>query len=431
MCVVLQQLPLVAKSCTFVLPLERIINFKTLYYMKKTILTCALCALGTMAGLHAQDSQEAAPVDSFAFTTIKALPITPVKDQASSGTCWSFSTLGMFESELLRLGKPVTDLSEMFVVHHCYSDKADNFVRLYGEANFAAGGSFYDVWYVLKHYGIVPDSLMDGLNYGEERHRHAEMDAILRGYVDAVAKNPNRRLSTAWKQGFDGVLDAYLGECPDTFTVDGKQYTPQTYMQSLGLPMDDYVSLTSFTHHPFYTQFAIEVPDNWRNALSYNLPLDEFMQVFDNAIEQGYAIAWGADVSEKGFTRNGIAVMPETKVANMPGSDQARWLGISQKEMEEKIYKLEGPQPEVQVTQELRQQGFDRQETTDDHGMLIYGIAQDQNGTKYYMVKNSWGTDNKYEGTWYASESFVALKTMNIMVHKDAIPKNIRKKLGL
>ena len=390
-----------------------------------------LLALGLVAGSNAQDKKEAAPVDSFQFTVVKALPVTPVKDQASSGTCWSFSTIAMFESELLRMGKPEVDLSEMFVVHHSYSDKAEKYVRLYGELNFGPGGSFYDVWYVLKNYGIVPDSVMPGLNYGEDRHKHSEMDDILLSYVESVSKKPNRRLSTAWKKGYDGVLDAYLGECPETFQVDGKEYTPQSYMQSLGLNLDDYVSLTSFTHHPFYTSFAIEVPDNWRGSLSYNLPLDEFMEVFDHAINTGYTIAWGSDVSEKGFTRNGIAVNPETKVANMPGSDQARWLGISQKEMEEKIYKLEGPQPEVKVTQELRQEGFDRQETTDDHGMLIYGIAQDQNGTKYYMVKNSWGTDNKYKGTWYASESFVALKTMNIMVHKNAIPKDIQKKLGI
>ncbi len=399
--------------------------------MKNVVLLCTWLSVTASLGLKAQELHETTPADSFVFTTVKALPITPVKDQASSGTCWSFSTLGMFEAELLRLGQPETDLSEMFIVHHSYSDKADKYVRLYGELNFAAGGSFYDVWYVLKHYGIVPGPLMRGLNYGEERHLHAEMDAILRSYVEAVVKKPNRRLSTAWKKGYDAVLDAYLGQRPETFVVDGKEYTPLTYMQSLGLEMDDYVSLTSFTHHPFYTSFAVEVPDNWRNGLSYNLPLDEFMAVINHAIDKGYTIAWATDVSEKGFTRNGIAVVPETKVDNLPGSDQARWLGLSQKEIEKRIYQLEGPQQEVTVTQQMRQEGFDRQETTDDHGMLIYGTAQDQNGTKYYMVKNSWGTDNKYKGTWYASEAFVALKTINIMVHKDAIPTNIKKKLGI
>lgn len=399
--------------------------------MKQKLIISSLFALGVCSGLVAQNAAETAPVDSFRFTTVKEWPITPVKDQASSGTCWSYSAIGLFEAELLRMGKPEADLAEMFVVHHSYSDKADKYVRLHGSLNFAAGGSFYDVLYVLKHYGIVPQEAMPGLNYGEERNRHSEMDDILSAYVQAVLKNGNKKLSTAWKTGFDGVLDAYLGEVPTEFEVDGKTYTPQTYAQSLGLNWDDYVSLTSFTHHPFYTAFPIEVPDNWRWSDSYNLPLDELMQVFDYAMAHGYTIAWGADVSEKGFTRNGIAVNPETKVANLPGSDQARWLGLSQKEMEDKIFKLEGPQPEVEVTQELRQQGYDNYQTTDDHGMLIYGKAVDQNGTEYYLVKNSWGTDNKYNGTWYASKSFVAQKTMNIMVHKDAIPKDIRKKMGL
>ena len=195
--------------------------------------------------------------------------------------------------------------------------------------------------------------------------------------------------------------------------------------------MDDYVSLTSFTHHPFYTQFAIEIPDNWRNSESYNLPLDELMQVMNNAIDKGYCFAWASDVSEKGFTRNGIAVDPEVKKENLPGSDQAKWLNITQKEMEEKIYKVDHPQPEIKVTQEIRQQGFDNYQTTDDHGMVIFGTAKDQNGTNYYLVKNSWGTESKYKGIWYASETFVKHKTIDIMVHKDAIPKEIQKKLGL
>lgn len=375
--------------------------------------------------------KDTAKVDSFKFTITKELKISPVKNQASSGTCWSFSTIGFFESELLRMGKPEVDLSEMFVVHHSYSDKADKYVRMNGTCNFAGGGSFYDVWYVLKNYGIVPESQMNGLNYGEEKHKHGELDALTEAYVKVIVSNPNKKLSTAWKAGFDGILDAYLGQCPKEFTVDGKKYTPLTYEQSLGLNLDDYVSLTSFTHHPYYTQFAIEIPDNWRNSESYNLPLNEFMQVFDNAIDKGYTIAWASDVSEKGFTRNGIAVNPETKKANLPGTDQAKWLNISQKEMEEKILKVDHPQPEVVVTPEVRQAGFDNYQTTDDHGMVIFGTAKDQNGTKYYLVKNSWGTDSKYKGIWYASESFVMGKTIDILVHKDAIPKEILKKLGI
>ena len=373
----------------------------------------------------------AAKVDSFNFTVVKQNKITSVKNQASSGTCWSFSALGFFEAELLRLGKPEVDLSEMFVVHHSYSDKAYKYVRMNGTSNFGGGGSFYDVVYVLKNYGIVPETVMPGLNYGEEKHKHAELDALTAAYVKVVVSNPSKKLSTAWKSGFDGILDAYLGQTPKEFSVDGKKYTPLTYQKSLGLNLDDYVSLTSFTHHPYYAPFAIEIPDNWRNSESYNLPLDEFMQVFDNALDKGYCVAWASDVSEKGFTRNGIAVDPEVKVANLPGTDQAKWLNISQKEMEEKIYKAQGPQPEVKVTPELRQADFDNYQTTDDHGMVIFGTAKDQNGTKYYIVKNSWGTDSKYKGIWYASEAFVMHKTIDILVHKDAIPKEILKKLGI
>lgn len=395
--------------------------------MNKLLLIAAFAA-STMA-VSAQKDTTA--VDTFRFTTIKENKITPVKNQASSGTCWSFSALGFFEAELLRMGKPTVDLSEMFVVHQSYTDKADKFVRMYGTINFAGGGSFYDVMYTLKNYGIVPESEMSGLNYGEEKHRHGELDALTEAYVKTLVKNPNKKLSTAWKKGFTGILDAYLGERPKEFVANGKKYTPVTYAQSLGLNMDDYVSLTSFTHHPFYSKFVIEIPDNWRWEESYNLPLDEFAKVFDYAIDNGFTIAWGSDVSEKGFTRNGVAVNPEVKKENLPGSDQAKWLNISQKEMEEQIYKVKGPQPEVNVTQEIRQRDFDNYQTTDDHGMVIYGTAKDQNGTKYYLVKNSWGTDNKYKGIWYASDSFVKHKTINIVVHKDAIPKEILKKLGL
>ena len=395
--------------------------------MKKTLFFLSLLLFS--GAIFAQKDTTA--VDTFRFVTVKQNKITSVKNQASSGTCWSFSALGFFESELLRLGKPEVDLSEMFVVHHSYSDKADKYVRMNGTSNFGGGGSFYDVVYALKNYGIVPEIVMTGLNYGEEKHKHGELDALTAAYVKVTVSNPNKKLSTAWKYGFDGILDAYLGQTPKEFSVDGKKYTPLTYEKSLGLNLDDYVSLTSFTHHPYYTPFAIEIPDNWRNSESYNLPLDEFMQVFDNALDKGYCIAWASDVSEKGFTRNGIAVDPEVKVANLPGTDQAKWLNISQKEMEEKIYKAQGPQPEVKVTPELRQADFDNYQTTDDHGMVIFGTAKDQNGTKYYLVKNSWGTDSKYKGIWYASEAFVMHKTIDILVHKDAIPKEILKKLGI
>ncbi len=373
-------------------------------------------------------AQTTLPKDTFVFTTVKENKITPVKNQASSSTCWSFSGLAFFESELIRLGKGETDLSEMFVVSHSYTDKADKYVRTNGTINFAPGGSFYDVLYTLRNYGIVPEHEMTGLQYGTDRHTHGELDEVTSSFVKSIVKNPNRTISTAWKTGFDGILDAYLGKRPAEFTVNGKKFTPLSYAQSLGLNPDDYVSITSFTHHPFYSGFAIEIPDNWRWSESYNLPLDEFIRVFDFAVENGFTVAWGADVSEKGFTRNGIGVLPETKKENLVGTDQAKWIGTPTPTGK---YTINGPVREQAVTQQSRQLGFDNYQTTDDHGMLIYGIAKDQNGIPYYMVKNSWGSDNKYKGIWYVSKPFVMEKTINILVHKDAVPKDIRKKLGI
>lgn len=368
----------------------------------------------------------------YQFTTVKELKITPVKNQNRSGTCWSYSALGFLESELLRMGKPEYDLSEMFVVSYSYKDKADQYVRMHGETNFAGGGSFYDVLYVLKHYGAVPQSVYSGLNYGESLDVHGELDALTKAYVDAVIKNPNGKLSPAWKKGFNGIVDTYLGEIPEKFTYNGKEYTPKSFADELGLNPDDYVSITSYTHHPFYSSFVLEIPDNWRWGSSYNVPLNEMMEIVDNAINTGYTIAWGSDVSEVGFTRNGIAVIPDIEAMETSGSDQDRWVGLSKKDKDEEIARLvTKPCKELEITQEMRQEGYDNYQTTDDHGMLIYGIAKDQTGKKFYKVKNSWGTNNKYKGTWYASEPFVAYKTMNIVVHKDALPKAIKNKLGI
>lgn len=384
------------------------------------------------ASLSAMYAQEEAKEDGYQFTTVKELKITPVKNQNRSGTCWSFSGVGLIEAELLRTGKGEYNLSEMFIVNHSYKDKADKYVRLHGLLNFAQGGSFADVLYVFKHYGAVPGDLYQGLEYGEDNHVHGEMEAGALGYVKAIVTNRNGKLSSVWKKGFAGIIDAYLGKIPETFTYQGKQYTPKSFGESLGLNFDDYVSLTSYTHHPFYTQFPLAIQDNWRWAESYNLPLNELMEVFDHAINTDYAVAWAADVSETGFTRNGIAVAADVKALETSGSDQARWVGLSKKEKNEEIKKMvEKPCKEVEVTQELRQKGYDNYQTTDDHGMLIYGIAKDQTGKKFYMVKNSWGTDNKYKGIWYASENFVAYKTMNIVIHKDAIPQTIKSKLGI
>ena len=386
----------------------------------KSIISAAACTL-IAASAFAQKAPE------YEFTVIKETPVTSVKNQYRSGTCWCYSGLSFIESEILRTKGIETDLSEMFVVGNSYRDRAVKYVRLDGALRFSPGSSFGDVLHVIDDYGIVPQAAMPGMNYGTELPEQNELDAVLAGYVDAVAKNPNKKLTTAWLNGFDGIVSAYLGEYPETFTVDGASYTPASYRDFLGINMDDYVNLSSFSHHPFYEEFIIEVPDNWRWDTAYNLPIDEFMAVMEHAVMNGYTIAWGSDISEKGFTRNGIGIMPVEKAAAAVGSDQEKWVG---KAAEKKEVEAALPE-EVIYTQEMRQDGYDRKTTTDDNGMHIYGLAKDQNGTKYFMVKNSWGETGKYKGIWYASEAFVRAKTLNIVVHKDALPKDIKKKLGI
>ena len=400
--------------------------------MKKFLLIVALAAFS--AASFAQAPAQAPAAKKYEFKVVKELPITSVKNQASSGTCWCFSTISVLESELIRRGYKGDDLdlSEMFVVSKAYQDKAEKYIRLDGALNFGQGSDFGDVIETIKTYGIVPNSVMDGLNYGESRHMHGEMAAALTGYLQAIAKVPNRHLSTAWKDGFRGILDAYLGACPATFRYNGKVYTPKEYQEAIGLTnLDEYISLTSFTHHPFYSQFAIEVPDNWRWTPSYNLPIDELMEVMYYAIDNGYTVAWGSDVSENGFDRQGVGVMPDVQAVEEAGSDQARWVGVSAEDKAKELAAMRENAPEMKITQEMRQKAFDNKETTDDHGMHIFGTAVDQNGTKYFMVKNSWGVTGNYDGIWYCSDSFVRYKTLNILVHKDAIPQAIKAKLGI
>lgn len=368
----------------------------------------------------------------FEFKTVKELPISSVKNQHRSSTCWCFSTLSYFESELMRLGKGEMDFSEAFVVNKTMMDRAEKAVRTHGDVSFSPGGFAYDVAYCWKHYGIIPQEAMPtmGTLYGDSLPNNNELDKITESYVTAIAKSDAKKLSPLWKQGLQSIYDTYLGKCPEKFTYKGKEYTPKSYAESLGLNMDDYVSITSFTHHPFYEKMVIEVQDNWRWDLAYNVPMDEMMQIIDNAVNKGYTLAWGADVSELGFSRNGIGQLPDVKSAEFSGSDQARWTGLTS-DWSKREFLTSKPLPEIKATQELRQLGYDNWETTDDHGMLIYGIAKDQNGKEYYMAKNSWGTDNQYKGTWYFTKTFVAMKTIDVMVHKDAIPADIAKKLGL
>ncbi len=351
------------------------------------------------------------------FQDIKRIRTTPVKAQQRTGTCWCFATTSFVETEIIREGGPVLNLSEMFTVRHAYEQKGDLYVRYHGLANFGPGGQAHDVTNMIRAYGFVPEEVYPGKDYGDTIHNHGELNRVLNAYVEAVVKN--RKLTTAWERGYAAVLDAYLGENPKTFTWEGREYTPESFRDHFHFNPDDYIELTSYTHHPFYTRFGLEVPDNWSHDLYYNLPVDEFMEVINYALDHGYSVAWDGDVSEKGFShKNGLAIVPAKP-----------WESMSKAEADSAF---RHPVKELQVTQAMRQKTFDDYETTDDHLMHLVGTAKDADGTVYYLTKNSWGTkSNKYGGYLFMSEPYVRLKTLAIMVHKDAVPKEIRKKLGI
>lgn len=399
--------------------------------MKKCFLTLSVALFFT--ALAAQDSGtiKIKPESGYNFKVVKDLEATPAQNQYRTSTCWSFSALGFFESELIRTGKGEHNLSEMYVVNHTYKEKAERYVRMHGKTNFGAGGAFVDIAHVWKEYGIVPESEYSGLNYGTETHNHSELDNILEAYANAVIENKQKGLTTQWKKGYDAVVDTYLGEVPDEFEYRGKSYTPQSFAEEMELNMDDYISITSYTHHDFYDKFMLEIPDNWLHVQSYNVPLEDLMSIMDNAIMNGYTFAWGADVSEKGFAfREGLAIAPKDEsTIEVKGKDSK---GFNDAGADKVSNAFHEPVEQLDVTQDLRQQQFDNWETTDDHGMQITGIVEDQNGDKYYIVKNSWGTDyNNLDGYFFASEAYVKLKTMNIYLHKDAVPKEIWKKIQI
>ena len=398
---------------------------------KLSLILCA-AALSSQVAVSAA-AKDKAQDTAFVFTDVKVNPTTSVKDQNKSGTCWSFSGLSFLEDELLKKGKGEYDLSEMYVARQCYIDKAVNFVRYYGKTNFGEGGGLLDIPYVYNKYGMMPESAYDGLEYGEEKHDHGELAAVLTAYLNEIVKNPNKKLSTAWLKGYIGILDAYLGEVPETFEYDGKTYTPRSFADELGLDMNDYLPVTSFTHHEFYKPFVLEVPDNWDHGLYYNVPMEELLQIVDNAIDKGYTVLWAADVSEKGFKwYDGVALMPKVdRKKSMEGTELDRWVKLKDSEKEDKMYDFKGPVEEITVTQESRQQGFDNYETTDDHGMVIVGKAVDQKGNKYFKVKNSWDSEQVYDGYFYISMPYFLAKTMSIMVNKDGVPAGILQKLGL
>ena len=391
-------------------------------------LTCAV------TGMQAETNTDSIKVVKPVFTVVKANKITSIKDQNKSGTCWAYSTNSFFESEILRKTGKTYDLSEMFVAGKTYMDRAIKAVRMHGDVSFSEGGSGYDVQYCWENYGMIPESAMPlpGKMIGDSLANFSEFFSVMTPYVEAVAKNKASKLTPAWKNGLQGIIDSYLGKAPTSFQYEGKTYTPQSFAASLGLDMKDYISFTSYTHHPFWTEFAVEVQDNWRWPMSWNVPIDDLCKIIDNAIMNGYTVMWGGDVTEDGFTRKGLGIAYDVKKArSMAGTDADRWFKLSSSEKKNKLGALGINAPEVVPTQEMRHEAFDNWETTDDHGMHIYGIAKDQNGKEYYMVKNSWGTYGDYNGTWYMTKAFVAYKTMDFIVNKNAVPKDIRKKIGL
>ena len=389
--------------------------------MKTFILSCMLAfSVSTAFG------------QGYQFTEVVTVPATPVKNQAATGTCWCFATTSFMESELLRMGKGTYDLSEMFIVRQKYMNQLqDNYLRR-GNGNIGQGSLSHTFMNAYRQVGIVPEEVYTGINYDSERHNHSEMVRYMHAIADVAVKTKQR--SPEYDKLIANLFDTYLGKLPEKFTYKGKEYTPKSFAESLGLNMDDYIELTSFTHHPYYVKFDVEVPDNWEHSLMYNLPLDEMMETVDYALTNGYTVCWDGDVSETGFSfTNGVAINPEVKkVEDLSNTDRARFEKLGEKERLEEVFKFERPYPEIKVTPEVRQAGFESFVTTDDHLMHVTGITKDQNGTKYYITKNSWGTDrNKFGGYLNMSESFVRAKTIYVMVHKDAIPKAIKIKLGI
>lgn len=401
----------------------------------KKVFFAVLVAL-TATGLNAKTPKTKTPPTRSkpVFTVVKENKITSIKDQNRSGTCWDYATMSFIESEILRKSGKTYNLSEMFIASKNYMDRAVKSVRMHGDVSFAQGGSFDDPIHVIRQHGIVPEEAMalPGTMTGDSLANFGEFFSVMSPYVSAVATSKAKKLSPAWKKGLQGILDAYLGKCPENFTYEGKSYTPQSFAESLGLDWDDYITFTSYTHHPWYSKFAVEVQDNWRWAQSYNVPIEDLTRIIDNAIMNGYTIGWGGDVTEDGFTRKGLGIAIDAKkVRSMAGTDADRWFKLSQDEKKHRYDSLGVNVPELVPTQALRQEAYDNWETTDDHGMHIFGIAKDQNGKEYYMVKNSWGKYGDYKGIWYMTKAYVALKTMDFMVNKNAVPADLLQKIGL
>jgi bleomycin hydrolase len=369
----------------------------------------------------------------YQFTKLALLDATPVQEQGQTGTCWSFSALSFFESELIRMGTKNPDLlAEMFVVRKAYESKAEKFIRMDGKINFSEGGAFHDIPYVIRNYGIVPLDVYSGLNYGTTSHDHSELFEVLNGGLQGVlttTKN-GKTLTTSWMTALNGILDAYLGKDIKEFDYKGKKYTPKSYAKAIGLNMDDYVSLTSFTNHGMYEKCSLAIPDNWAWGESYNVGLNDLFDACEYAVKNGYSVAWGADVSEKGFSfRNGLGIVPEDpSTIEVSGKDNKNF---SNGGADRTSNAFQTPVKELTITPELRQKGYDQKTTTDDHGMHIVGLYKDQKGTRYFLVKNSWGTSNYPKGFLYVSENYFKYKTINIYLHKDGVMPSLKKKINL
>jgi len=397
--------------------------------MKK--ITLFLAFTGMLSSLNAQDTITNKAGSDYRFTVVNDIEATEVQSQGRTGTCWSFSALSFIESEIMRLGGGKHELSEMFIVRNTYADKAEKYVRMHGYLNFGPGGAFHDVSEMIKAHGIVPLEVYTGKPANEETFNHGEMDHVLHGIVKAVVDAEQNTLTPLWKPAYEAVLDTYLGEIPLKFKYNGEKYTPKSFAESVNFDADDYIFISSYTHHPFYEEFIIEVQDNWMMKSVYNIPMDEMVEVIDNALLNDFSIAWASDVSEKGFSfRDGLALVPlDGAKINKSGKDNKNFSDAGASK-ESTVF--EAPCEEKEITQEMRQLAFDNYETTDDHGMHMTGIVKDQTGKKYYIVKNSWGTkNNDCDGYFYASQAFVEYKTMDIMLHKGALSKSLRKKLGI
>ncbi len=395
---------------------------------KNTLLLTLVCIMTYASGVGQE--AETPKQEGYKFTTIKTIPASPVKDQYKSGTCWSFATTSFIESELLRMGYDTLDISEMFFVNHVYREKADKYVRLHGSANFGPGGQAHDVMNVVKEFGFATEAEYPGLLKGEQKHKQGELDAVLKGYLDALIKNEDGKLSQVWPDAFNAIVSAYLGPITEKSAGNDLNRLKELYPR---FNANDYVELTSYSHHPFYEKFDLEIPDNWSHDQYYNLPMDELVEVINAAIKNGYSVCWDGDVSDKGFSHsNGVAIVPDKNTSSMEGTERLRWEKLTEREKSAELYNFKQPGAEKTISQEMRQEAFNDFQATDDHLMHFTGMVQDQNGTVYYITKNSWAANsNNFGGYLNISEPYVKLNTIAIMVHKDALPGNLKKKLKL